>query len=161
MHFFLHIQGLRGAQGKIYHEPNLCRSWGRWMGGFLHLLKSRHNFPPILEESLYPSQFLGEKLLDIRCLPKHTLQIWEVLVLKIQVYWLGNLDMEHLIFRGLKGVEGWVWCRLEVNGFVSWPSLKVLSIWYIIVQDFLPYKLEAMNGLICKLVWFQSGRSEV
>jgi hypothetical protein len=27
-----------------------------------------------------------------------------------------------------------------------------MNIVYIFVQDFLPYKLEAMNGLICKLV---------
>jgi hypothetical protein len=38
--------------------------------------------------------------------------------------------MQHLFFRGLKGVEGWVRCSLEVNEFVSWPSLKVL--WNIV-----------------------------
>jgi hypothetical protein len=58
------------AQSKIYPEPNLCKSWGLWMGGFLHLfnngkvftfinrhhflppLKSKHNIPPIFKTEI-------------------------------------------------------------------------------------------------------------
>jgi hypothetical protein len=80
------------AWGKIYHEPNLHRSWGKeweWyyvyfsIGGeklclligiiFLPLLRSRHNIPPISEEGNSISE--EGKLMNIRC-PPNTLQIF-------------------------------------------------------------------------------------